>query len=345
MFSMKSSLRILAKVGFLLSVLTLLVGGFILAWFASWRSDKLAVLEAASEIAETEKGRVEYLIRGEGPAVLVLHGTPGGYDQAVLLGSFFAEDEFDVVAPSRPGYLRTPLTTGQSSEQQADAMAALIDALEIPSVAVVASSFGAPAAIQFVLRHPEKVWALVLLSPVTMPASDAQPSRVQLGRLVSDQFTGDFGAWLAIEVTERDPRRMLRRIFEAENEGTGAQLDALADYVVGDADQLEWFRSLMGTFVPPSVREAGVRNDLQQIGALADLPFEQIDVPTLIMHGTADKLVPFSLAEAVAARIPGATLYPIERAGHLVEMGPWAAEAQTKLVQFLREHSGIQSEP
>jgi hypothetical protein len=40
---------------FLFCVLALLMAGFVLAWFASWQSDKLAVLDSASEMAETEK--------------------------------------------------------------------------------------------------------------------------------------------------------------------------------------------------------------------------------------------------------------------------------------------------
>ncbi len=124
---MTSSLRLLAKSSFLLCVLVLLIVGFFFAWFASWRADRLASLDSASEIAKTDRGPVEFLVRGEGPAVLVFHGAPGGYDQAMLIGFTFVQDEFQIVAPSRPGYLRTPLTTGLSPEQQADAMASLID--------------------------------------------------------------------------------------------------------------------------------------------------------------------------------------------------------------------------
>ena len=194
----------------------------------------------------------------------------------MLVGSLFAEDEFDVVAPSRPGYLRTPLTSGQTPEQQADAMAALIDTMGIPSVAVVASSSGAPAAIQFVLRHPDRVWALVLLSPVTRFASDAPLSRADFGKLLFDRFTGDFGAWLAVEAVERDPRRMLERIFEMENQGTQAERETLTDYILNDADQLEWLRSLVGTFVPPSARATGFRNDLQQLRAPWSFPSSKL---------------------------------------------------------------------
>ena len=340
--SMTASLRLLARSSFLLCVLVLLVLGLVLAWFASWRADRLAALDSGSEIAKTDLGPVEFLRRGEGPAVLVFHGAPGGYDQAILLGSHLAEDGFQIVAPSRPGYLRTPLATGPMPEQQADAMAALIDTVGIPSVAVLASSAGAPAAIQFVIRHPEKVWAFVLISAVTAKFdADAKP---QPGRLVLNGFRDDLGAWLCLEVAEKDPRRMLSRMLEAEHSGNAVERESVATYVLNDSDQLEWFRSLIGTFVPLSVREAGVRNDLDQIRALSDFPFERIITPTFVVHGTADKCVPIAEAQAVAARIPGAILYPVEGAGHLVELGPWGSEVQKKIAEFLRQHSGGQSQ-
>ncbi len=343
---MTSSLRLLARSSFLLLVLVLLVVGFVLAWFASWRSDVLAALDSASDIAKTDLGPVEFLVRGEGPAVLVFHGSPGGYDQAMLLGSSFAAGEFQIVAPSRPGYLRTPLATGILPEQQADALAGLIDTLGISSVAVLASSSGAPAAIQFAIRHPGKVWALVLISSVTAKFHpDAKAQRSEPGSLVLNEFGGDLGAWLRVEQTEWDPRGVLLSMLDAENNGTAGQREALATSVVNDADQLEWFRGLVGTFVPLSVREAGIRNDILQLRALSDFPFERITAPTLVVHGTADKCVPFAEAEAVARRIPGALLLPVEGAGHLVELGPLAPDVQTSITEFLRQHSGGQSQP
>ena len=69
----------------------------------------------------------------------------------------------------------------------------------ISRVAVLASSFGAPAAMNFALRYADKVWALVLLSPATtISASDQKPLGIDLGQLVNDRLEGDFGAWLAM---------------------------------------------------------------------------------------------------------------------------------------------------
>jgi pimeloyl-ACP methyl ester carboxylesterase len=342
MFPMASPLRILGRATFLLLVLALLMAGFVLAWFASWCSDKLASLDSGSEKAETKKGAIEYLDRGEGPTLLVFHDAPGGYDQAMLLGSFFAEEGFHLVAPSRPGYLRTPLTTGRSLAEQADAMAALIEMMGISRVAVLASSLGAPAALHFAWRYPDKVWALVLLSPATTIVSDQKPLRIELGSLVDDRLKGDFGAWLATETLQRDPRKLFDRIVQAESDAPQAARETLVEYVLDESDQREWLESLIGTFVPPSAREAGVRNDLQQLRTLNELPLEQIVVPTLIVHGTADKLIPISESEAIAARIPGAIFHRVDGAGHLVELGPKGAEVQSKILEFLREHSAGQ---
>ncbi|MET0223279.1 MAG: alpha/beta fold hydrolase, partial [Terrimicrobium sp.] len=239
---MASPLRILGKASFLLFVLVLLVAGFGLAWFASWRSDKLASLDSASEIAETKKGRIEYVDRGEGPTLLVFHDAPGGYDQAILLGSLFAEEEFHLVAPSRPGYLRTPLTTGRSLPEQADAMAALIEMIGISRVAVLASSFGAPAALHFALRYADKVAALVLLSPaLTISAVDQKTFPIDLGQLIDERLEGDFGAWVALETLQKDPRILLDGIVQNESGGTQAEHEALVEYTLENADQREWF--------------------------------------------------------------------------------------------------------
>jgi pimeloyl-ACP methyl ester carboxylesterase len=69
------------------------------------------------------------------------------------------------VRPSRFGYLRTPLPAGATHARQADAFAALLDALDAPSAAVMAVSAGAASAAQLALRHPERVQALVLITP------------------------------------------------------------------------------------------------------------------------------------------------------------------------------------
>jgi pimeloyl-ACP methyl ester carboxylesterase len=341
---MMASPRTLAKGGFLLGVILLAATGFGAAWLASWRADRLAALDSASQVVETSVGRVEFLRHGEGPALLIIHGTPGGYDQAMLWGSSLVEEDFEIIAPSRPGYLRTPLSAGRRPAEQADTLAALIDTLGIPGVAILASSSGARVAVEFAVRHPEKLWALVLVSAVTGEhedlKSEAKPEGIGFPALAPDAFTNEIGGMLCLEEAERNPRRIIPLVLEAGDNRTAAERDSLASYVLDDTEQLEWLKSLIGTFVPFSARQPGLRNDVSQFRDPPDLPVEKITAPTLLIHGTADKIAPIAQAWKLASRIPGAVLYPVEGAGHLVEIGPGAAEVQKKIAQFLRQHSG-----
>ena len=109
--------------------------------FGGGRRAKVEALNAASEIVETARGRVEFARRGDAPYVLILHGTPQGHN-ASFIGEPLEEAGFGTITPSRPGYLRTPLATGRSFAEQADAAAALLDELGIEQVAV----YGIPAA-------------------------------------------------------------------------------------------------------------------------------------------------------------------------------------------------------
>ena len=64
---------------------------------------------------------------------------------------------YRVLTPDRPGYLGTPIVNGGTPERQADLAAALLDTLGIDRVAVVGLSAGGPGAIQFAVRHADRV--------------------------------------------------------------------------------------------------------------------------------------------------------------------------------------------
>jgi pimeloyl-ACP methyl ester carboxylesterase len=333
---MKFSFRLLTRIFFLIFVLGLFAVGGILAWFTSWRSDRLAALDSASEIAKTSYGDVEYVRQGEGPAVLVFHGAPGGYDQAALMGERLIEAGMQVIAPSRPGYLRTPLDGGLTPEQQADLMAALLDTLGVQQVAVMGASAGAPAAIQFALRHPQRLRTLVLISPM-LKRWVPNPETAQFGRLVLGHLTGDVGSWLAVEGVARDPRRVLEGFLEFSSRGDATEREIIVRSVLNDPAQLEWFRDWIGTFAPLSPRESGTRNDLLQLSALPAIPFGKISVPTLVILGAEDPCVPLEEAQIAVKKIPTATLFTAEGAGHLVEIGPQAVQVNEAIRKFLNQ--------
>lgn len=107
-----------------------------------------ASLPGESEVIETAKGPVEYLIQGESEKyVILVHGTPGSYH--TFMANNLVDEGFTVISPSRPGYFRTPLSSGKDVNAQADLYAALLDALSIDSAAILGFSGGGPSAIQF----------------------------------------------------------------------------------------------------------------------------------------------------------------------------------------------------
>ncbi len=333
--------RLLGRALFLVFALGLLFFGGTAAYFQSWRLDTLSSLDASSEVAQTDAGNIEYVAQGDGPAVLVFHGAPGGFDQAMLFGSGLLDEKYQIIAPSRPGYLRTPLSIGQSPSQQADAMASLLDDLGVTSVAVLGVSAGSPAALEFAARHPERVWALVLVSAAYAGGPDVAAGLEHSGLFDSS----DIGSWMRLELANTDVSRVLASLSSRGDSASPEKRSEWMRFVCGDSAQVDWFRAFIGTLAPADVRKAGYRNDVAQLAAWKPLPMNRIKAPTLIVHGTTDKVFPFADAKNAAAAIGNCRLIPVEDAGHLVLLGPAAKDLRAQVSQFLGQFHGGQSQP
>ena len=135
--------------------------------FWRWTARHDAELLQGSQVVATAKGEIEVAVVDEGLPILQLHGSPGGYDQALGRNKVRPDRTVGVktIAVSRPGFLRTPLTSGRTHEEQADLYAALLTTLGVPRVIVQGASGGSYSAIQLALRHPDRVSALILDAP------------------------------------------------------------------------------------------------------------------------------------------------------------------------------------
>lgn len=313
--------------------------------FVRCRKESLRKLNDGSQLAETDRGKVEYARAGDGPVVLSLHGGLGGWDQGLVIADNWLElvkHGFTVLSPSRPGYLRTPLEVGKTPEAAADAMAALLDTLNIKKVLVLGASGGGPTALQFVLRHPNYIQALVLLSTISGQHSQPGRTRKRYGWFLFSRYGSwilDIGWWIIIGMVKRFPRLMIKSMFNSTTTKDFNTREEV-DYVMTHSKALAGIQGLMQTQFPLSMRKVGLDNDLETNTHLPVYPLEQITCPTLVVHGKLDGNVPFSHGEFTAGTIPNAEMYEVKSGGHLVCVGSESDQMRSTIIKFLKDNSG-----
>lgn len=155
--------------------------------------------------------------------------------------------------------------------------------------ALVGSSFGSLIALAFALRHPERVKALILVSPVA-GVQRLRRGAVALSTLV--RVPKPFAYLFAPVVARVMGGRYLPAEGRAEIVREGRRLSPL--------EMLRRLKDILAA---------------QYLGEL-----EKLRVPTLVIQGGRDKLVPVSLARDVARRIPGARMELLREASHLPYM-------------------------
>ncbi|HXX57597.1 MAG TPA: alpha/beta hydrolase [Thermodesulfovibrionales bacterium] len=259
-----------------------------------------------SKLLATSRGPVEYMDTGNGEVVLSLHGAMGGYDQAHTLARTIGEIDHRYLALSRPGYLGTPIAAGRTPEEQADLYAEAIDLLHIGQVIVFAISGGGPSAIHFALRHRDKCRGLVLVSTLGGRANNKIPPFFHVLTLLA--------GWPAFV-------RIMRNRTESNLKQTLSRSisdPAILERTLMDADAMALYKEVtIGSFYRMAERIKGTRNDIK-ISRTRTYPLKDIAVPTLVIHGTEDRLVSFEEhGMRLATEIPGAELFAAEGGEHV----------------------------
>jgi pimeloyl-ACP methyl ester carboxylesterase len=287
-------------------------------------------LEAKGRVLATAHGPVEISRTGpDAPLVVAVHGTPGGHDQIPALFPHFPGDDFGLLCWSRPGYLRTPIASGRSFEEQADLLAALLDALGVGSAAVFAYSGGGPVAVHFAARYPRRLWALVLESAVSGPRPWPRPWLVH----------SSIGNWLLHRAAGAWPVEVFSRLLQAES-GLDAERsrDRFAR-ALRDPLRARVLRGLLFSASPPGLRRAGLTNDSRRLQQLGPLPFGAVSAPTLVVHGGLDADVPPEHGERAARSIPRAELLRVPDGLHLLTLADNSEDILARRIEFLTRHA------
>jgi pimeloyl-ACP methyl ester carboxylesterase len=280
-------------------------------------------ISSGSKIISTHCGLIEYADIGSGPVVFVIHGAGGGFDQSMEMAADFGASDYRIIAPSRFGYLRTPMPDDASPVAQADAHAALLQALNINKTIVVGGSMGAPSAMQLYLRHPDLCTALVLLFPLAYAPQFDQPSQrmPQLVRFAMEMtLKSDFAFWTASKVA---PEMMMRTIL-----GTPPE-----DFRNASSEEKERVLRTLDHILPVSARQMGLMSDGTVASTIPRYDLEHVAVPTLIIAAEDDLYGTFERGRYTAEHILGARFVSYRTGGHLL-VGH-REEVQAELNAFL----------
>ena len=261
-----------------------------------------------SRVIDSPWGPIEYADTGSGPPVLFIHGSGGGFDQALAFGAPLASRGVRIIAPSRFGYLRSAMPDGATPEMQADALDWLMRRLGIQEAVIFGGSAGALSATQLALRHPERCRGLVLAVPALyapdrLPGANA--ARDPTTQWAIDAALGsDLLFWTGVRAA---PDFMTRMVLAT---------DPAVVRAAPAAEQARVREAMFG-ILPVSARREGLRMDSATAGRPPPLPVEQIACPTLVIAARGDLYETDKAAIHAAKRIPGARLVLYPDGGHL----------------------------
>jgi pimeloyl-ACP methyl ester carboxylesterase len=271
----------------------------------------------SQDIAKTRKGPIEYRLEGSGPTVMVLNGGHCSRDSR-LSHEQLTNDGFSVLTPSRPGYDSTPADVGKSAQAAADALAALLDTLQIAVVDVIGISAAGPTALAFVQQHPGRVRKLILESAVT---TDWDPQTKRRSRI---------GFGRAAKVTWAIMHTMLRLFPMLTIKVLLHDLTILDVNLVlkrMSPDDLVFVKRMLQT----SQSSTGFLNDIEhRVDHLAT-----ITKPVLVMYSPHDATVSSRNARRVANEIATSELYEVPADTHLIWIGHSAKDVWQKRLSFL----------
>lgn len=318
----------LALIG--LALLLCMGGGLVAVAYQRDMRHAYERIGARGELLDSPLGHIEFVDggqRGATTAVLLVHGSGGGWDQGELLARAVLGKDTPLrwITPSRFGYLRSTFKPGATFDDQAHAYARVLDHLGIEQVAVVALSHGGPSALLFAAVHPQRVSSLTLVSAgVAASAASEQSTANEKGSALTAIFQQDYRYW-AMTTAMRGWFLELMGVSPAISASLTLEQRKLADEVI----------DLMN---PVSRRAAGTVFDNR--AAMPNERVAAVRTPTLILHARDDGLQLFHNAEFAARNITNSRLVAFERGGHLL-LAVEQPQLQRLVVEHICAHAGL----
>ena len=251
-------------------------------------------------VTADDGAQIFYRDWGDGGSPVVLsHGWPLNSDAWEATARFLAEHGHRAIAHDRRGHGRSSQTwNGNEMDTYADDLACLVDALDLTGMTLVGHSTGGGEIVRYVGRHgTSRVAGLVLVAavPPLMLRTDDNPEGLPI-----EVFDG-------IRAGEAANRSQLYRDFA---DGPFFGHNRTGDVAQGFRDAF-WLQGMA----------CGHRAAYECIAAFSATDFRpdlaKVDVPTLVIHGDDDQIVPFEVGGMRSVgMVDGAVLTVYEGSGH-----------------------------
>jgi pimeloyl-ACP methyl ester carboxylesterase len=243
---------------------------------------------------------VNYVDIGTGPPMLLIHGLAGSWQNWLETIPHFAETH-RVVALDLPGFGESPMPREKISISGYGRLVdAFCDAVGIDTAVVVGNSMGGFVAAEVAIQHPHRVEKLVLVSAAGITIEHQRNDKL-LALMRRFEFALTWAA------THPPPEFMLRR-----------RARRAAAFVFAHPDRIP------GPLMAENVRGNGKPGFVDALDALTSYPLrdrlERISVPTLIVWGDSDRLVPTTDADVFEELIPGSRKLVYEDTGHVPQL-------------------------
>lgn len=236
-------------------------------------------------ITSKDGTQIFYKDWGRGPVVTFSHGWPLNADAWDGQMHFLAQHGFRVIAHDRRGHGRSEQASSNNDMNgYADDLAAVIETLDLKKVTMVGHSTGGGEVVRYLARHGTKRVAKAVLIgavPPLMLKTAANPEGIPL-----EVFDG-------LRTSVAKDRSQFYKEFAIPFFGVNREGAKVSQ---GTLDQF-WLWSM----------QVGLKNVYDCIKAFSETDFtgdlEKIDVPTLLMHGEDDQIVPIHDSAKKSAKI------------------------------------------
>ena len=268
----------------------------------------------------TEDGtRIYYKDWGEGRPVVFSHGWPLSADAWESQMAFLTQNGYRTIAHDRRGHGRSDQPShGNEMDTYADDLAALVEELDLRDVTLVGHSTGGGEVARYIGRHgTSRIARAVLVSavPPLMLKTDANPDGTPV------EAFDEIRAGVAADRSQFF-KDLTVPFYGANRPG--------ADVSRGVSDAF-WLQGMQG----------GLKNEYECVKAFSETDFtedlKRFDVPTLIVHGDDDQIVPIVASALRSSKLVENSTLKVYEGGDHGLADTHKDRLSADLLAFLRE--------